>query len=152
MPTGSAWLLSGALLTSIVSALHLAIIVGGASWYRYFGAGERMARLAERGSAFPALLTIGIAGSLALAALYALSGAGLVPRLPLLREALVVIAGVYLLRGLIGIPLVLLAPGAYATELRARMPFMIVTSLVSCALGVCYAAGVVQLRSAAALP
>ena len=152
MPSGRIWLLPGALLTSAVTALHVAIIVGGPGWYRFFGAGERMAQLAERGSGVPVVVTAGIAGCLAIAALYAFSGAGLMPQLPLLRPALVLIAVVYLMRGVCGIPVVLLARGPYAAELRARMPFMITTSLVSCAIGVCYAAGVASLRIAAPSP
>ena len=64
MPSGRIWLLSGALLTSAVTALHVAIIVGGPGWYRFFGAGERMAQLAERGSVVPVVVTAGIAGCL----------------------------------------------------------------------------------------
>jgi len=35
-------------LSFIASALHIAIIIGGPSWYRFFGAGESMASMAER--------------------------------------------------------------------------------------------------------
>ena len=38
-------------------------------------------------------------------AAYALSGAGVLPKLPLLQIALCAIAGVYLLRGVAGIPI-----------------------------------------------
>jgi hypothetical protein len=138
------WLRRGAWLTGAAALLHLAIIVGGPAWYRFFGAGERMARLAAGGAAYPAVLTAGIAGVLGVWALYGLSGAGVIRRLPLLRPALVAIAGVFGARGLLGIPAVLLADGPYAAELRARMPFMVGTSLVCLALGVCYAAGAAQ--------
>jgi hypothetical protein len=37
---------AGSLAASI---LHLACIAGGPEWYRFFGAGERMARMAARG-------------------------------------------------------------------------------------------------------
>jgi len=135
------WLRWGAWLTGVAALLHLAIIFGGPAWYRFFGAGERMERLAARGAVYPAVLTAAIAGVLAIWALYGLSGAGVVRRLPLLRPALVLIAGVYGARGLLGIPAVLLAEGPYAAELRGRMPFMVVTSLVCLALCVSYAPG-----------
>lgn len=144
MSNGRVLLRWGAWVTGAAALLHVAIIVGGPAWYRAFGAGERMARLDARGAAYPAVLTAGIASVLAVWALYGLSGAGVIRRLPLLRPTLALVAGVYGIRGLLGIPAVLLANGPYAEELRGRMPFMIVSSLVCLALGLCYAAGTVQ--------
>lgn len=141
MRNGERWLLCGALLTGAAALLHLGIIFGGPDWYRFFGAGERMARLSARGSAYPTLITACIASVLGLWALYGLSGAGLIRRLPLLRIALVLIAVVYLARGALGIPLVLLMDGPYADELKGRMTFMVVSSLFCILLGVCYALG-----------
>ena len=141
MQTGERWLVAGGVVTGAASALHVAIVVGGPDWYRFFGAGEHMARLAARGSAYPAVVTTGIAVVLGTWALYALSGAGVVRRLPLLRVALVLIAAIYLTRGVLGVPFVLLVDDPYTTELRARMTFMLVTSAVCVALGLCYAVG-----------
>ncbi|HEU4453362.1 MAG TPA: hypothetical protein VFR81_09890 [Longimicrobium sp.] len=138
------WLLSGGLLTGVASLLHLAIILGGPEWYRFFGAGERMARLAARGSPYPAVVTAGIAAVLAVWMLYALSGAGVIRRLPFLRLALVLIAAAYLGRGALGIPLVLLADNPYTNQLKARMTFMIVSSAICIGLGLCYAVGAAQ--------
>ena len=141
MRNGERWLRRGALLTGAASLLHILIIFGGPDWYRFFGAGERMARLSARGSAYPTLITVGIASVLGLWALYGLSGAGLIRRLPLLRLALVLIAGVYFARGTLGIPLVLFADNPYADELKGRMTFMAVSSVVCIFLGLCYAFG-----------
>ena len=140
-PRGGRWLLAGALLTGAASLLHVGIILGGPAWYRFFGAGEEMARLAARGSLRPAIVTAGIATVLGVWAAYALSGAGVIRRLPLLLPALVLIAAVFLGRGVLGVPLVLLADDPYAAQLRARMTFMVVSSAISAAIGVCYAAG-----------
>ena len=93
------WLIAGGVLSAAASALHLACIVGGGDWYRFFGAGEAMAQAAERGEAYPALLTLAIAAVLAIWAAYAFAGAGLIRRLPLMRTALVAITAIYLLRG-----------------------------------------------------
>ena len=134
-------LLAGGVLTGFASLLHVAIILGGPAWYRFFGAGDRMAQLAARGSSYPALLTAGLAAVLGVWALYALSGAGLVRPLPLLRPALILIAAVYLARGLLGIPVVLLADDPYTRQLRERMTFMLVTSATCLVLGICYAVG-----------
>src|SRR5215210_3532413 len=97
------------------SVLHLACIVGGPEWYRFFGAGERMARMAARGHWYPTALTLGIAAILCVWALYAWSGAGLIPRLPLLRLGLCVITGIYLSRALFFVPLQAFFPGNSAT-------------------------------------
>jgi putative oxidoreductase len=141
MREGEKWLRRGALLTGAASLLHLAIIFGGPGWYRFFGAGERMARLSERGSVYPTLITAAIASLLGLWALYGLSGAGVIGRLPLLRPALVLIAGAYFARGLLGIPAVLLVESPYADELKGKMTFMAVSSLICVCLGLCYASG-----------
>ena len=135
------FLLIAGVVTSIASLLHLAIIWGGPSWYQFFGAGDRMARLAARGSTYPAMVTTGIAAILGLWAMYAFSGAGFIRRLPLLRLALWLIAAVSLARGILGIPVVLTFDGPYMQQLRGRMLFMAVSSAICVALGLCYAIG-----------
>ena len=101
------WLISGGLLSAIAALMHIAIIIGGPDWYRFFGAGEGMARAAEQGRLMPTLITLGIATMLAIWAAYAFSGAGLIPRLPLLRTALVIISSIFLLRALAVVPFLL---------------------------------------------
>lgn len=128
------FLIAGGVLSAAASLLHLAVIAGGPSWYRFFGAGEGMARMAEQGSLTPTLVTIGIATVLAVWAAYAFAGAGLIPRLPLMRTALVLISAVYLLRGLVLIPALVLNPGGVT-------PFVLWSSLIVLVYGVCYAVG-----------
>jgi hypothetical protein len=120
VPWGDAnrWLLLAAALCTLGSALHLACIAGGPDWYRAFGAGEPMARMAERGSPIPAILTMGIAAILMIWAAYALSAAGVITRLPLLPLGLMVIAAVLLLRG--GL---ILVPGWWRPDLSAGFKF-----------------------------
>ena len=98
------WLIVGGWLSLAASLLHIACIIGGPAWYRFFGAGEAMAQAAERGEAYPALVTFAIAAILAIWAAYAFAGAGLIRRLPLMRTALVAISAIYLLRGAALIP------------------------------------------------
>jgi hypothetical protein len=105
MDAGRTLLTTGGLLSLAASVAHLAVIFGGPAWYRFFGAGERMARSAERGMIHPTLITIGIASVLAVWAAYAFSGAGLIGRLPLLRLGLVAITAVYVVRAFAYIPL-----------------------------------------------
>lgn len=96
------WLLAATVANAMAALLHLACIAFGAPWYRAMGAGEQMARMAERGDPYPAIVTTAIACVLLVWALYALSGAGVIRRLPLLRPVLWAITGIYLLRGIAG--------------------------------------------------
>jgi hypothetical protein len=128
------WLIAGGVLSAAASLGHLAVIVGGPDWYRFVGAGEEMAQAAERGSLVPHLVTVGIAALLAVWALYAFSGAGLIRRLPLLRTALVAITAIYLLRALALLPLLALKPRLVDT-------FAVVSSLIVLAYGIAYAVG-----------
>lgn len=130
--------------TGAAALLHLAIIVGGPAWYRFFGAGEAMARLSAGGSLYPAVATAGIATALAVAACFGLSGAGVLRPLPWLSPVLGLIAAVFIARGLLGVPVVLLGAGPYLAELRGRWLFMVVTSLVCLALGLGYGVGAVH--------
>ena len=112
MTSFNPYLAVGGVLSAIAAALHVVIIVGGATWYRFFGAGEGMASRAQAGEWYPPLLTSGIALVLAGWALYAFSGAGLVRPLPFLRPILTGITAVYLLRGLALVPLLIHAGGS----------------------------------------
>jgi hypothetical protein len=102
------FLIAGAVLSALAAALHLGCIVFGAPWYRFFGAGERMAQMAIAGSWYPVVVTAVIASVLAAWSLYALSGAAVIRALPMLRPALCAITGIYILRGLVILPLVVL--------------------------------------------
>lgn len=103
-------MLIAATCSAIASLLHVAIIFGGASWYRYFGAGERMARAAEAGKLYPTIVTMCIASMLAVWAVFGYSAAGVLMPLPLTGIAILLIAAFYLLRGLFVLPLWLFAP------------------------------------------
>lgn len=105
-------LISAAALSTVAALLHIGCIIFGASWYRFFGAGERMAQLAAAGNWRATFVTSGIVLMLVTWSLYALSGADLIPRLPYVRLALCGIAGIYLLRGVAGFALAWFAPGS----------------------------------------
>lgn len=134
----NAYLLTGASLSATAALLHLGCIAFGPSWYRFFGAGERMAQLAAAGDIFPTLVTAGIAAVLALWSLYALSGAGVILRLPLLRTGLCVITGIYLLRGIAGFWLAAMAPG------ERSVAFWCWSSVICLAIGALYLVGTRQ--------
>lgn len=135
------WLKFGGILSFAVALLHVGIIFGGASAYRYFGAGEEMATAAESGSAFPAVLTLILVAIFAIWGFYGLSGAGVVRRLPLLKIALILIGAVYTLRGLA----VFQQLFRIATSSADVAPREIVFSLVSLVIGLAYLIGTMGL-------
>lgn len=89
-------------LSALAALAHIGCIYFGASWYRFFGAGEQMAIMAEQGSLRPTIITSGIVLVLSIWSLYAFSAAGLIGKLPLIRTALIIITAIYLLRGVVG--------------------------------------------------
>jgi hypothetical protein len=94
------FLTAGAALSASAALVHLGCIAFGAPWYRFLGAGEHMAQMASDGHWYPTVATLVIATMLSVWSLFALSGAGVIRKLPLLRLALVGITGIYLLRAL----------------------------------------------------
>jgi hypothetical protein len=128
-------------LSTAVAALHVVSLFLGAPAYRYFGAGERMARQAEQGSLYPIVVTVAVTVAFAVFALYAFVGAGLALRLPLLRSGLAIITAIYLLRGLVLLPqLALYARGS------TNVPFRwLVFSFLSLAIGALYLLGTIRL-------
>ena len=130
-------LLFAGVLSGVAALLHVAIIIGGAQWYRFFGAGEELASMAESGSWYPAMLTGAIAVVLLVWALYAFSGAGLMRRLPFLKAGLVIISALYLIRGLAFIPVYLVQP-------EMVDGFLVWSSLICLVYGLSYAIGTRQ--------
>jgi uncharacterized protein YhhL (DUF1145 family) len=124
-------------LSAIAALLHVAIVVGGPNWYRFFGAGERLAKAAEDGKWYPALVTLGIATVLGLWAAYALSGAGVLQPLPFLKIGLCIITGIYLVRGLAIIPFMILAR-------EKATPFIFWSSIICMLYGVTHLLGLAQ--------
>lgn len=98
LPFGPQALVIGGALSAAAAAAHLVCIALGAAAYRFMGAGEKMARAVEARKIRPTLITLAISSLLLLWAAYALAGAGVIDRLPLVKVALPVICAVYLLR------------------------------------------------------
>ena len=88
------------LLTLLVAALHVGCIIFGADWYRFLGAGEQMAQLAENGDVYPTVITSIIVGVFLIWSAYAFSGAGVIGRLPFTKTVLSLICFVLLTRAL----------------------------------------------------
>jgi hypothetical protein len=137
MNTQGNWLFIGGVLSAAAALAHLACIFGGADWYRFFGAGERMARLVERQSIKPTLITLAITGMLAVCSVYALSGAGVIGRLPFLRPVLIAITTVYLLRAAAFPMMVRMMPDRSA-------PFLVWSSVIVLVFGIVHAIGLIN--------
>jgi hypothetical protein len=136
---GRRLLLAAAAASLAIAALHVVIPFVGPAGYRFFGA-PALAVAVERGSVVrPAVMTLAFAAIFAIWGFYAASAAGLGPRLPLTRVALVAIGTIYTLRGLLGIPQILRLMHHEPQELR-----LLLFSVASGLIGVCYLAGVVR--------
>lgn len=131
------FLIAGAVLSALAALLHVGCILFGAPWYRFFGAGERIARMAAAGHWYPTVITSAIVAILSCWTLYALSGAGVVRSLPLLRPALCVITGIYLFRGLAFTPFHGYFPGNTAA-------FWLWSSAICCVIGLVHLIGLWQ--------
>ncbi len=145
LPPMNPFLLAGGLLSLVAGGLHLAIIIGGPDWLRFFGAGERLAVMAENGANYPGLVTGVIAVALIIMGTYALAAAasmnGTPLPLPFVKWILLAITSVFLLRGLALVPMFFMAP-------QMVNGFMIWSSLIVLALGLLHAKGLVQAWSA----
>jgi len=119
-----------------IAAAHAVGLIWAWSMFRAVGIEEDMRLLARDGAALPYLLTLVTAGAFAVFGLYALSGAGVLRRLPLLRTVLVVITVVYLYRATWAI-------GAIGDGDAAQVAFAAAALLI----GGCYAYGLARGRA-----
>ena len=133
----NSFLLTGAILSAIVAVLHIGCIIFGAPWYRFFGAGEKMAMLADKGSWQPTIITSVIVIVLFTWSLYALSAAGVIAKLPLLRWVLCAITTIYLLRGILGFFLI-------TNPLGRSAEFWLVSSVICLSFGIVHLIGLKQ--------
>ncbi|MEO1044223.1 MAG: hypothetical protein AAFX04_02150 [Pseudomonadota bacterium] len=97
-------------MSFLAALLHIGCIAMGPDWFRFFGAPEPLVAGYENGNNRLLWFTMGITAVLTVWGLYALSGAGMIRRLPLLRLGLLAITGIYLLRGLLLVPAILYVP------------------------------------------
>lgn len=134
------WLIAAGVLDGAAALLHLGCIIGGPAWYRFFGAGDAMVAMAERGMVRPTLITLAIAAILAIWGAYAFSGAGLLPRLPLLRPALFAIAAIFLARAA-ALPLL------FSVMPDRSSAFLWTSSAIVLAFGVVHAVGLATLAT-----
>jgi hypothetical protein len=129
-------LLSAAGILSFSVALFQVVITFSPAWSRYFGAP------AEIATNIPLLYVTGLAAAVifAIFGLYALSGAGYVRILPMLRMGLLAIGCIYTLRGLVVIPILLITVG-YIQSSDPVPPTGLFSSVISLLIGLIYLTG-----------
>jgi hypothetical protein len=130
-------LVLGGLGVFVGAGVHVAALAGGPRWIEFVGAPSSVVRSATEGTWLAPAGALGIAALLILWGLYALSGAGLIRRLPLLKTVLGSVALLFLLRGLIVIPFLSRANWASPIE-----TFAVAASAFVFVLGAAYAVGV----------
>ncbi len=131
------FLIAAGSLSALAGLMHLGCIAFGVSWYRFFGAGEKMIRLVESGSTFPTRITLLISSILFVWSAYAFSGAGLIPKLPLHRLVLCAITIVYLARGVFFYPLMSKFP-------ENSLSFWLWSSAICATIGLIHLIGIKQ--------
>ena len=135
-PLHNYWLLAGGYFSLGFAVFQASAIGWPARAVKYFGG---PAELRTANPVRYVVLCLAIAAVVAVFGLYALSGAGKVRPLPLLRTVLIVVTAIYLLRGLLVIlqmPIVLKHPDLVR---------FVVFSAISLGVGVIHLGGVVQL-------
>ncbi|MDW5418685.1 hypothetical protein R6242_19135 [Iodobacter sp. CM08] len=130
----TSWILLAAGIATVGVIIHLAAIVGGPAWYAFFGAPPKIVASARDGTWLAPISAALIAFLMAICALYACSGAGVIRRLPLLRTGLFCIAAICLIRGVVLIPFAILHP-------VLLNPFEIIASLIWATAGFGFALG-----------
>lgn len=100
MITSQQMLKLGAYANFGIAVLHIILGFAGEQVNRFFGAPKWVLVMARENRPGLMLLLLGMAGIFSLFAVYGLSGAHLLRRLPLLRTGLIFIGSVYALRGL----------------------------------------------------
>ena len=134
---GSKLLVAAAVLSGLAASMHLACLVVGAPLFRLLGAGEQIAQLHLAGHWYPTVVTLVIAGILFGWSAYALSGAGVLRKLPLRRTVLSVITAIYIVRGVAFVPVMAYFPGN-------SMTFWVVSSSICLLIGIVHLVGLRQ--------
>lgn len=131
------FLITGSICSAVAALAHLGCIIWGGDWYRFFGAGEQMAKMAEDGHWYPTVVTSIMVLVLSIWSLYGLSGSKVIFRLPLLKLGLIVISLIYLVRGVAFFAIMPMFPENSVT-------FWFVSSGICFFIGVLYSVGTFQ--------
>ncbi len=123
-------------ISGLLLAVFQVVITFNPAWSLYFGAPKNIT------DNHPLLFTTGVIAALffAIFGLYGLSGAGVIRRLPLLRLGLCAISAIFILRGLVIVPQLLIVTGLRPAMEPLPVRF-VVSSFISLTIGVIYLVG-----------
>jgi hypothetical protein len=97
-------LLIGGAIAALAAIWHLLCILGGPDWFAFARAPQEIIESSIQGTLLAPIGTIVVAVLMFLCTFYAYSGACVIRKVPLLKSALMIIAFLCTLRGLIAIP------------------------------------------------
>lgn len=136
---GVIMLLVGALVATFTAAAHLSCIYFGPTCYSAQMAPPIIIESAKAGTLIAPLGTIAVSGIFLIFACYALSGANLIRKLPLLRFGVYAIATACVIRGILPLQLWLRHPEKVTND-------VLLVGLVWLAVGLCYGIGFYSIR------
>lgn len=119
--------------------IHVAAIIGGPSWYQFFGAPPQIVDSARAGTLLAPISTTCIALLMGVCAAYAYSALGLLRRLPLMGIMLAGMAAVCILRALVLVPVAFINP-------QLINLFEIIAAVIWGMAGIGFAAGFIATR------
>jgi len=126
-------LISAGVIASASAIWHLLCILGGPSWFAFARAPQQIIDSSIQGSLLAPIGTITVASLMFACTIFAFSAVGLIRKVPLLKSALITIATLCTLRGLIVIP-------SFVTSTGFDI-WQIVASTVWFYVGICFIAG-----------
>lgn len=132
----SKFLMSAGVIASVSAIWHLLCILGGPSWFVFARAPQSIIDSAHQGTLLAPIGTIIVAGLMFACSIFAFSAVGLLRKVPLLKTALVTIAVLCTLRGLIAIP--------SFTDVNGLDVWQIVASTVWFYVGLCFIVGSIE--------
>jgi len=130
-----------AIFMFVGALFHVACLFGGADWLLFAGAPVEFSESYRNGAIEPIFWTLAIALMLVIWGLYAMSGAGRMRKLPLLKTGLAAIGALMTLRGLIGLVLLVVTDWPWHT---AMGQFHAVASVMIFGVGLFYLYGLWQ--------
>lgn len=129
-------LISAGIIASLAAIWHLLCILGGPSWFAFARAPQQLIDSAQQGTWLAPVGTIIVAGLMFACTVFAFSAVGLIRRVPLIKPALITIAALCTLRGVIAIPFLVTPQGLDVWEVIASSVWLYV--------GVCFIAGTIE--------
>ena len=129
-------LISAGVIASASAIWHVLCIFGGPSWFEFARAPQQIIESAQQGTMLAPIGTVIVASLMFACTMFAFSAVGLIRKVPLLKSALITIATLCILRGLIAIPTFVTPTGADIWQ--------IVGSTVWFYVGICFLTGSVE--------